>query len=134
MPAGDAAINLKAALGKQVDVRFSESFAKGRLASPDIDGVVIYELPPGKLCLYGQGKGLEPAAALAEFANPNGGGDICVPLADVSVRLPPQSRCPAPRRRRSIRPTARLAAGRGSRARGSACGPSSASSTRASGT
>jgi hypothetical protein len=90
VPAAQSALNLKAALGKQIDVRFSESFAKGRLASPDIDGVIVYELPPDKVCLFGQGKGLEPdAPELAAFANPNGGGDVCVPLADVSVRLPP---------------------------------------------
>jgi hypothetical protein len=92
VPAGGSSLNLKAALGKQIDVRFSESFARDRLAARDIDGVIIYELPPDKLCLFGQGKGLEPdAPALASFANPNGGGDICVPLADVSVRLPPQT-------------------------------------------
>lgn len=90
VPAGDAALNLKAALGKQIDVRFSESFAKGRLASPDVDGVIIYELPQGKICLFGQGKGLEPdQPAFADLTNPNGGGDVCVPLADVSVRVPP---------------------------------------------
>lgn len=95
VPASGSALNLTAALGKQIDVRFSESFAQGRLASRDIDGVIIYELPPGKLCLYGQGKGLEPdAPALAGFANPNGGGDICLPLADVSVRMPPRTAQP----------------------------------------
>lgn len=91
LPASGASLNLKAALGKQVDVRFSENFARSRLAAPDIDGVIIYELPSDKICLYGQGKGLDPAdPALASFANPNGGGDICLPLADVSLRLPPQ--------------------------------------------
>ena len=34
VPAGETGINLKAALGKQIDVRFSESFAKDRLARP----------------------------------------------------------------------------------------------------
>ena len=96
VPASGETLNLKAALGKQIDVRFSGSFAQDRLSSPDIDGVIIYELPEGKICLYGQGKGLDPGvAALAPFANPNGGGDICVPLADVSVRLPPQEQPPA---------------------------------------
>jgi hypothetical protein len=95
VPAGSPTLNLRAALGKQIDVRFSESFTAGRLASRDMDGVIIYELPPDKLCLYGQGKGLDPdAPALADFANPNGGGDICVPLADVSVRMPPRTAQP----------------------------------------
>jgi hypothetical protein len=90
VPAAGSALNLRAALGKQIDVRFAESFAKGRLASPDVDGVIVYELPEGKLCLFGQGKGLEAdTPEFAGFANPNGGGDVCVPLADVSVRLPP---------------------------------------------
>ncbi|WP_421694259.1 hypothetical protein [Aestuariivirga sp.] len=94
IPAGEARAGLKAALGKQIDVRFSESFAKGRLASPDIDGVIVYGLPPGKLCLFGQGKGLEASApALSQFASPDGGGDVCVPLSDVSVRITPS---PAP--------------------------------------
>lgn len=92
VPAGDAALNLQAALGKQIDVRFSESFAKGKLASPDLDGVIIYELPEGKICLYGRGKGLEPELpAFADLVSPNGGGDVCVPLADVSVRVPPHA-------------------------------------------
>jgi hypothetical protein len=95
VPASGAALNLKSALGKQVDVRFSESFAANRLASRDIDGVIIYELPPDKICLYGRGKGLEPdAPQLAEFASPSGGGDICVPLAEVSVRLPKRVEAP----------------------------------------
>ena len=94
--------------------------------SPDIDGVIIYELPPDKICLYrpGQGAGARRAGA-GRLRQPDGGGDICVPLADVSVRLPP-SRVEARRTgARSIRPTGRPAAGCGSRARASACGPSS---------
>lgn len=95
VPASGSALNLKSALGKQIDVRFSESFAANRLASRDIDGVIIYELPPDKICLYGRGKGLEPdAPQLAEFASPSGGGDICVPLAEVSVRLPKRVEAP----------------------------------------
>jgi len=92
VPAGDAALNLRAALGKQIDVRFSEGFAAGKLPSRDLDGVIVYELPEGKVCLYGRGKGLEPdAPALADLVNPNGGGDVCVPLAEVSVRVPPHA-------------------------------------------
>ena len=87
VPAGDALARLKPALGKQVDVRFSEAFAKDRLPAREIEGVVVTELPEGKICLFGQGKGLEPTdAAFASFAGPEGGGDICVPLADVEIR------------------------------------------------
>lgn len=90
VPAGEALPELRAALGKQIDVRFSEGFAKGRLASPDVDGVIVYGLRDGKLCLYGDGKGLDAnAPALAAFASPAGGGDVCVPLAEVSVRVAP---------------------------------------------
>lgn len=90
VPAGEASLNLRAALGKQIDVQFSESFAKDRLAARDLDGVIVYEVMPDKLCLYGQGKGLEAGApAFSGYANPSGGGDVCVPLADVSVRVPP---------------------------------------------
>lgn len=90
VPATQALAELRAAYGKQVDVRFSDAFAKGRLAAPDIDGVIVYGLTVDKLCLYGQGKGLEATApGLSSFASPDGGGDICVPLADVSIRVPP---------------------------------------------
>lgn len=101
VPAASLMPDLKAALGKQIDVRFSESFAKDRLAKPDIDGVLVYDLPEGKICLFGQGKGLEAAEpALSAFANPAGGGDVCVPLAEVSVRMTaeaaPESSSPMP--------------------------------------
>ena len=88
VPAASALAELRAAYGKQIDVHFSDDFAKGRLAKPDIDGVIVYGLTADKLCLYGDGKGLEATApGLSAFASPDGGGDICVPLADVSVRV-----------------------------------------------
>ena len=91
LPAADVLARLPAALGKQVDVRFSEAFAKDRLLARDLDGLVVYELPPGKICLFGQGKGLEPTApGLSAFASESGGGDVCVPLADVTLRYSPQ--------------------------------------------
>ena len=90
VPATQALAELRAAYGKQIDVHFSDAFAKDRLAKPDVDGVIVYGLTADKLCLYGQGKGLEAAApGLAAFASPDGGGDICVPLAEVSVRVAP---------------------------------------------
>lgn len=90
VPAAEAQAELRAAFGKQIDVQFSDGFARARLARADIDGVVVYGLRDGKLCLYGQGKGLEPAdPKLAPFASPDGGGDVCVPLAEVSVRVAP---------------------------------------------
>lgn len=90
VPAAQALPELRAAYGKQVDVRFSGDFAKDRLAKPDVDGVIVYGVTADKICLYGQGKGLEATApGLAAFASPDGGGDICVPLAEVSIRVPP---------------------------------------------
>ena len=90
VPATQALPELRAAYGKQIDVHFSEAFAKDRLAKADIDGVIVYGLKDGTLCLYGQGKGLEAdAPGLSSFASSDGGGDICVPLADVSVRVAP---------------------------------------------
>jgi hypothetical protein len=90
VPAADALPELRAASGKQIDVQFSESFARDRLAKAAVDGVIVYGVTADKLCLYGQGKGLEAdAPGLAAFASPDGGGDICVPLAEVSVRVAP---------------------------------------------
>ena len=90
VPASQALAELRAATGKQIDGPFSDAFARDRLAKPDVDGVIVYGLTEDKLCLYGQGKGLEAdAPGLAAFASPDGGGDICVPLADVSVRVAP---------------------------------------------
>lgn len=90
VPAAEAQAGLRAAYGKQIDVHFSDAFAKDRLARPDVDGVIVYGLTDDRLCLFGQGKGLEAdAPGLASFASPDGGGDICVPLADVWIRVPP---------------------------------------------
>ncbi len=94
IPAADLIPSLKAAVGRQIDVRFSEGFASGKLPGRDLDGLIVYQVMPDKLCLYGQGKGLEmDAPALAPFARPDN-GDVCVPLADVAVRL--KQRQPAP--------------------------------------
>lgn len=96
VPAAELIPQLKAGLGKQIDVRFSETFAAGKLPSRELDGVVIYEVMPDKLCLFGQGKGLEmDSAALATLARQEF-GDVCVPLADVSVRIPPRQSAPVP--------------------------------------
>jgi hypothetical protein len=87
LPAESVLDRLKGALGRQVDVRFSESFATGRLPARDFSGVMVYGLPEGKICLFGQGKGLEPESpGLAPFLGSDGYGDICVPVAEVAVR------------------------------------------------
>lgn len=90
VPAATAVPELRAALGKQIDVRFADGFARDRLAKADIDGVIVYGVSADRLCLFGQGKGLEATdPKLAAFAAPGGGGDVCVPLAEVSVRVAP---------------------------------------------
>ena len=92
----DPTINLAAALGKQVDVRFTESFASGRLPKTDYDGLVVSEAPDGKVCLFGREQGIDPALpALKDFAR-NDAGDICVARADVSVRVQQQAVVGAP--------------------------------------
>lgn len=90
VPAAAALPELKAALGKQIDVQFSEGFAGQHLAARDLNGVIVYGVSAERLCLYGQGKGLDAAdPKLAGLASPDGGGDVCVPIADVSVRVAP---------------------------------------------
>jgi hypothetical protein len=93
----DSALNLSSALGKQINVRFAESFAKDRLPKADIDGLVVTETPEGKICLSGREQGLDPdAAGLKDFARADA-GDVCVPLTDVSVRVTDQVAEGAPR-------------------------------------
>ena len=86
----DPSLYLPAGLGKQVDVRFSEAFAKGRLAKTDFDGVVMSELPAGQVCLFGRNQGLDPDDAKLKDVARADQGDICAPLADVSVRVKAQ--------------------------------------------
>ena len=96
VPASDASINLAAALGKQVNVRFSDGFVKGRLAKADFDGLVISDAPEGKLCLFGKEQGLDPEAkAMAGFGRKDE-GDVCVPRQDVTIRVTPQDVTGAP--------------------------------------
>lgn len=87
----DPAINLDFALGKQVDVRFSESFIKDRLPKADYDGLVVSEAPDGKVCLFGREQGIDPALpGLKEFARAEA-GDICVARSAVSARVEQQA-------------------------------------------
>lgn len=82
----DPSLNLSAALGKQIDVRFADSFAAGRLPKADYDAVVVSELPEGQVCLFGQPQGIDPLApSLAGFGR-GPQGDICLPRGEVSVK------------------------------------------------
>jgi hypothetical protein len=82
--------DLAGGLGKQVNVRFSDGFAAGRLPQADVDGLIISGLPAseGKVCFYGKAQGLDPESdSFKDYARPDD-GDVCVPLADVSIRAP----------------------------------------------
>ena len=92
----DPALFLPAALSKQVDVRFSEAFAKNRLTKTDFDGVVMSELPGGQVCLFGRNQGLDPEDPKLKDVARADQGDICAPLADVSVRVKAQVVADAP--------------------------------------
>lgn len=83
----DPAVFFPAALGKQVNIRFSDGFAKDRLDRTDFDAVVVSELPEGKVCLFGGEQELDPAdSRLADVARTEQ-GDICVPRSEVSARV-----------------------------------------------
>ncbi len=86
----DPALELSGAVWKTMDVRFSESFAKDRLSSPDVDMLPVTELPEGKICFQdGPEDAIDPAsAAFKDFVRADT-GDFCVPRADVSARYTP---------------------------------------------
>ena len=93
----DPAIAVEGSLWKNMDVRFSESFAKDRLTSPDQDKMAVSELPPGKICFQdGSEDGIDlEVPAMKEFARADK-GDFCVNRADVSVRYTPITVAGAP--------------------------------------
>lgn len=75
------------ALGKQVNVRFSEGFAAGHLPKTDYDAVVLSGLSDMQVCLFGPNQGLDPAdPKLADVARGEG-NDICVARRDVAIRV-----------------------------------------------
>ncbi len=82
----DPATYFPAALGKQVDVRFSPGFTAAHLPGPDLNRLILSELPEGKACFFGADQGLDPDdPKLAGLARPEQ-GDVCVPRAEVSAR------------------------------------------------
>lgn len=87
----DPALFLGSALGKQVNVRFSDDFAAKHFDKADFDALVVSALPDGKICFFGRGRGIDPAdPRLADVAREEE-GDICVARGAVSVRVTPQS-------------------------------------------
>ncbi len=59
LPMTDTATYFAPALGKQVNVRFSASFASSHLDKADLDQLVISELPDAKVCFFGQEHGID---------------------------------------------------------------------------
>lgn len=94
----DANTFFQAALGKQVDIRFSESLASGRLPQTDYDSVVLSQMPDGKACFFGQNVGINPEDPKLADVEKGIAGDICVARADVSVKAPPAEAADRPAR------------------------------------
>jgi hypothetical protein len=90
IPFTDAATFFPPALGKQVNVRFAETFAAGHLGKTDLDGVTLSELPDGKVCFFGHDQGLDPEDPKLKDVARADQGDVCVGRGDVSVRVTPQ--------------------------------------------
>lgn len=92
----DAAAFFPSALGKQIDVRFSDAFTAAHFGKADFDGLILSELPDGKACFFGRDQGLDPdEAKLKDIARADQ-GDVCVPASEVSVRFTPQEVAGAP--------------------------------------
>ena len=92
----DPALFLASALGKQVNVRFSDEFVAKHFDKGDFDALVVSGLPDGKICFFGRDRGIDPAdPRLADVARQEE-GDICVTRGDASVRVTPQSVQDAP--------------------------------------
>ena len=82
----DASLWLPAAIGKQVDIQFSEVFAAARLAKSDFSAVVLSGMPDGHVCFFSHDTSLDPAnPKLTDLARADY-GDICVPRGEVSVK------------------------------------------------
>lgn len=92
----DATVFFATALGKQVDVRFSGSFAAAHFAKADFDGLVLSEMLDGKVCFFDRAGGINPEdARLKDIARADQ-GDVCVPRAEVSARYVPMAEAGAP--------------------------------------
>ena len=96
MSFADANTFFPAALGKQVDIRFSPAFAAAHFDKTDFDAVVLSELPEGKACFFGKDQGLDPDADKLKDISRSDQGDVCVPASEVSVRFTPQAADGAP--------------------------------------
>ena len=84
----DTSVWFESALGKQVDVTFSDAFAASHLSKTDYDAVVLSGLSETQVCLFGASQGLDAAdPKLADVARDDG-NDICVARSDVAIRAP----------------------------------------------
>lgn len=93
----DPAVFFPAALGKQVDIRFSDTFVAAHLAKADFDGVILSQLPDGQACFFGREQGLDPDDPKLAGVAKGDANDLCVPRGDVAVRVAatPQAGKPA---------------------------------------
>ncbi len=92
----DPAVPLTAALGKQVSLRLSDVLVKDHFAQADFDGVMVSDLPEGRICFFGRDQGLDPEdPKLKDLVRPEN-NDICVKREDVSFRYEPQAVAGAP--------------------------------------
>lgn len=90
IPFTDTSIYWSPAVGRQVNVRFSDGFAAMHFDKPDFDKLIISELPEGQVCFFGQDRGINPEdPKLKDVVRPEQ-SDICVARSDVSVRYAPQ--------------------------------------------
>lgn len=94
--ASDPALPLTAALGKQVSVRLSDALVKGHFAQADFDGVMVSDLPEGRICFFGRDQGLDPEDPKLKDLVRAENSDICVKREDVSFRYVPQTVAGAP--------------------------------------
>lgn len=83
----DPSVFLASALGKQVDVRFSDGFASTHLQTADVNAVTVSDLPDGEVCFFGPDQGLDPADPRLKDVAREDAGDICVPRGDASVKV-----------------------------------------------
>jgi hypothetical protein len=90
VPLTDSSIYFSPALGKQVNVRFSEGFTAAHLPKADYDRLIISELPEGQVCFFGEEQGIKAQDPKLADVSRTEQSDICVARADAFIRYVPQ--------------------------------------------
>ena len=96
LPFSDSATYFSPAIGKMVNVRFSDSFASTHLPKPDLDKLIVSELPEGKVCFFVREDSLKMDDPKIKDVVRTDQGDMCVARSDASVRYAPQDVAGAP--------------------------------------